>query len=341
MPTIKDVAKEAGVSIATVSYVLNNKITFVSEDTRQIVLQAIQRVGYTPSVTARNLQANQTRLIGYAWHPIPNGQVNPVLDQFTYYMAHAAEEAGYHILTFTCSKENPVPIYEELIKRQRVDAFVLAGTNTDDPRIEFLIEKKFPFVCFGRSNPEWQFDYVDTDGESGMRQATEYLIRLGHRKIAFVAWPKTSLAGNYRLQGYMNAMRHAGLPVPPEYIIHVEQDQESGRTALRRWLQLPAEMQPTAIIAVTDLIAIGVMNEAKERGMVIGRDLSVIGYDNAPLVEYYSPALTTLEQQIPEMGHILIQMIEGMFQKQQRDLVQLVVPPRFIVRESCGVPRSE
>ena len=91
MPTIKDVAKEAGVSIATVSYVLNNKDTFVSKATRLQVLEAIERIGYTPNITARSLKASQTRLIGYAWHEVPYDQVNPVLDRFTYYLAQAAE----------------------------------------------------------------------------------------------------------------------------------------------------------------------------------------------------------------------------------------------------------
>src|SRR5215213_4303179 len=106
MPTIKDVAREAGVSIATVSYVLNNKADAVSEPTRKHVIEAADRIGYRPNVTARNLRSNQTRLIGYAWYDapsenVPAGRLNTVLDWFTFYLARAAEQSGYHLLTFT------------------------------------------------------------------------------------------------------------------------------------------------------------------------------------------------------------------------------------------------
>jgi DNA-binding LacI/PurR family transcriptional regulator len=341
MPTIKDVAREAGVSVATVSYVLNNKHQLVSAKTRRHVLEAIQRVGYTPSAMGRNFKANKSKLIGYAWHPITYGQVNTVLDQFTYFMAQAAEEAGYHILTFTCSKDDPVPVYAELIKSHRVDAFVLSGTNLNDERIAFLLEKGFPFVSFGRSNPEWQFSYVDTDAYAGTQEATQYLIQLGHRRIAFVGWPEGSLTGDFRIDGYRDAMTSAGLPVNPLWLSRGTQAAETGRVALARWLEMPPEQRPTAILCVTDLVAMGVMVEARERGLVVGRDLSVIGFDNAPLVEYFQPALTTLEQRIPEMGHILIDMIEGMVNEERTDLVQLLVKPRFIIRESCGAPPPE
>ncbi len=338
MPTIKDVAKEAGVSVATVSYVLNNKTSLVSIETRHTVLAAIQRVGYTPSMVGRNLQSNKSKLIGYAWHPMIYGQVNPVLDQFTYFMAQAAEEAGYHILTFTCPEHNPIPTYAELIETRRVDAFVLSGTNMNDPRIPFLLDKGFPFVSFGRSNPEWQFSYVDTDARAGVHEAANYLIDLGHRRIAFVGWPQGSLTGDQRLQGYQDALREHGLPANPDFVIRGIQSELTGRNALREWLELPLEERPTAVMAVTDLVAVGVMNEAHERGLHIGRDLSIIGFDNAPLVEYLTPALTTLEQRIPEIGHILMDMVERMFNGVHDDLVQLLVTPRFIVRESCSAP---
>lgn len=338
MPTIKDVAREAGVSVATVSYVLNNRDTLVSQQTRQIVLETIQRVGYTPSVVGRGLQANKSRLIGYAWHAITYGQVNPVLDQFTYYMAHAAEEAGYHLMTFTCSQENPLPVYADLVAARRVDAFVLSGTRYDDPRIAYLLEKKFPFVSFGRSNPDWEFSYVDTDARAGVLEAMRYLIELGHRRIGFVGWPPGSLSGDWRKLGYLQGMAEAGLPVSEDYLRYGKQSEQTGRAALQHWLTLPLADQPTAVFAVTDLIAIGVMNQARDCGLTVGRDLSVIGFDNAPLVDHFTPSLTTLAQPLAEIGHILMQLMERMVNPPTPDLVQLLVPPRFIVRDSCAAP---
>ncbi|XWX04163.1 LacI family DNA-binding transcriptional regulator [Aggregatilineales bacterium SYSU G02658] len=338
MPTIKDVAREAGVSVATVSYVLNNKQDLVSEPTRRAVLEAIKRVGYTPSVVGRGLQANKSHLIGYAWHPITYGQVNPVLDQFTYFMAHAAEEAGYHLLTFTCPLDDPVPVYEDLITTRRVDAFVLSGTRQNDPRIAYLLERGFPFVSFGRSNPEWAFSYVDTDARTGVREAVSYLVALGHRRIAFVGWPEGSLSGDWRLQGYLDGMHAFALPVPPPYVQRGVQSNTTGRQALCHWWELPEAERPTAVIAVTDLIAVGVMLQAREFGLSLPADLSIIGFDNAPLVEYFTPALTTFEQRIPEIGHILVELVERMVRGDQPEHRQVLVPPRLIVRDSCAPP---
>jgi DNA-binding LacI/PurR family transcriptional regulator len=339
MPTIKDVAREAGVSIATVSYVLNNKLGSVSQETRQNVLQAIARVGYTPNITARNLKNNQTRLIGYAWHEVPSDQVNPVLDRFTYHLARAAEAVGYHLLTFTHKLTDPIPAYNDLIRTQRVDAFVLAGTQFDDPRIQFLSEVKFPFVCFGRSNLEWSFPYVDTDGEAGTRAAIEYLVSLGHRRIGMAAWGEDSISGSFRLAGYQAGMAAAGLTVRPGDIIRGEHSEWAGRSALREWLKMPAPERPTAVIAITDLVAIGIMNEAEQHGLVIGRDLSVMGFDDAPMVQYLRPALTTMQQAIVEMTEMLVEMVEQVL-KSSDFMSRKLIPPRMIVRASCGRPNQ-
>ncbi len=336
MPTIKDVAREAGVSIATVSYVLNNKRTFFSEGTRQQVLEAVERIGYTPNVTARNLKASQTRLIGYAWHEVPYGQVNSVLDHFTYCLAQAAEAAGYHILTFTHPLHDAAPVYEELIKTQRVDGFVLAGTVADDERIRFLIEAEFPFVSFGRSNPEWQFPWVDTDGARGVYEAVNYLLNLGHRRIAMAAWPEGSISGSFRVAGYVEALQKAGILFRPEFIARGIHSEQFGREALAYWYQLPEAERPTAVIAVSDLIAIGVMNEARRRGLVIGDTLSVIGFDDAPMGQYLTPPLTTVRQPIAEIGQALVTMLEIILGKRTPAESAILAAPELIERESCG-----
>lgn len=340
MPTIKDVAKAAGVSIATVSYVLNNKDAGITENTRMQVLEAVRRVGYTPNVTARNLKASRSRLIGYAWHEVPVGQVNSVLDRFAYYLAQAAESAGYHMLTFTHPAQDAVQVYDDLIRTGRVDAFVLSDTNTNDPRIRFLIEQNFPFVSFGQANPDWDFCWVDTDGRAGVRAAVEYLITLGHRRIAMVAWPEESLVGESRLAGYRDALASAGIGYNPVYIYRGKYEIETGNRAVRYWMQLPAHERPTAVVAVTDLIAIGIMNEAEQHGLVIGDTLSVIGYDDVPLTQYLRPALTTVQQPIPEIGRKIMEMLEAVLTGQPIAHKQQLFTPALIIRESAGPPRS-
>jgi len=343
MPTIKDVAREAGVSIATVSYVLNNKRHFVSEETRRVVLEAIARVGYTPNITARNLKSARTRLIGYAWHQVPEGQVNSTLDYFIYSLARAVEGAGYHLLTFTHHNNNPVPVYDELIRTQRVDAFVLSGTLIDDARVPFLMQSGFPFIAFGRSNPDWAFPYVDIDGQAGVRQATDYLLQLGHERIGIISWRPESTTGRYRLAGYQQAMESMDMPMPPTLIYSGTDTEESGREAVQYWQGLPADERPTAIIALSDIVAIGAMNEAARHGLVVGRDLSVIGFDDSPLAQYMKPALTTLRQPIPEVCQTLVMTLETLLSKNLPETPpQILIPPQLIIRESCHpIPPSQ
>jgi DNA-binding LacI/PurR family transcriptional regulator len=337
MPTIKDVAREAKVSIATVSYVMNNKDANITAETRQQVLRAVERTGYTPNITARNLKANRTRLIGYAWHETPGGQVNSLLDRFTYCLAQAAESAGYHILTFTDRPHDPASVYNELIRTRRVDAFVLASTIVNDPRTRFLIDQKFPFVSFGRVAPDWDFNWVDTDGRLGVYDAVRYLIGLGHRRIAMIAWPEESLTGTFRLQGYLDGLADAGIAFRPDYLLRTEHNEQSGREAMAKLWQLEPSARPTAIVAISDLIAIGVMNEARARDIHLGSDLSVIGFDNTPLTQYLCPSLTTIEQPIVEITQMLTQIVEDVL-RGPLETRQVLVPPRLIVRGSSGTP---
>ncbi len=334
MPTIKDVAREAGVSIATVSYVLNNKTDAISEDTRRRVWSAAHKIGYRPNVTARNLRSSQSRLIGYAWHEASPQQVNAVLDRFTYALARAAEASGYHILTFTYPPDDPLPVYDELIRTGRVDAFVIGSTIRDDPRVRFLIDQQFPFVSFGRANADWDFRWVDTDGEAGIGAAVDYLASLGHTRIAMAAWGGDSLTGSYRAAGYLAGLRRAGIKPNPAYLIRGENSEQAGRDALAAWLDLP--VPPTAVVAISDLVAIGVMNQAERRGLMVGRDLSVIGFDDAPMTQYLRPALTTLRQPIEAIGQTLIAMLGDLLKGGEPPQRQLLLPPRLVTRESCG-----
>jgi LacI family transcriptional regulator len=274
--TMKDVAREAGVSTATVSYVLNEKSSFVSDETRIRVLEAVERLGYIRNVTAQNLRHQRTRLIGFAWSEMPRDKHNAILDNFAYHLTRTAAEIGCRVLTFTYSESDPIRYYAELIRTQRVDAFVVANTEPEDARIHFLIEEKFPFVSFGRSTPDWAFNWVDTDGAAGVETAVNYLIELGHHQIAMIAWPESSLSGNYRVEGYRRALERAALPFIPEYLVRTVHSETTGRAAFAQLIALPMKMRPTAVIAVSDLVAVGAMNAARDHGMQVGTDVSVI-----------------------------------------------------------------
>jgi DNA-binding LacI/PurR family transcriptional regulator len=341
MPTIKDVAKEAGVSIATVSYVLNDRKDMVSEKTRVHVLETAKRLGYRPNIIARNLQSSRTKLIGYAWHINPLDQPTSVMDQFIYTLAQSVEAAGYHLLTFTYKSADPVAIYDDLIRSGRVDGFVLADTVVDDPRVRHLLEQNFPFVSFGRANEEWDFNWVDTDGQAGMVEATAYLQSLGHRRIAFLGWPSDSLSGNFRLQGYLDAMAEAGCDVPEHYIIHNDYSENSLEQAFHFWHQLSKDQQPTALLSVSDFVAVNAMRTAEQFGYRIGETLSIVGFDDAPFVRYLQPGLTTMSQPFRYISDLLVENLDNIIQEGRSERLQKLIIPELIVRGTSGVPQAE
>lgn len=335
-PTIREVAREAGVSIATVSYVLNNSRP-VTPETRERVLSAARRLGYRPNIIARNLQASETRLFGYTWRPTPPDSFNPILDRFLQSMAEAAAAHGYRVLTFpTTTLEEELAAYQELILIGQVDGFILSNTNLNDQRVRALLDMKFPFVAFGRSNPEWDFPWVDVDGAVGTELATAHLIERGHRRIACLAWPEQSLTGQYRLEGYRRSMAEAGLEVRPEWVRRVENFYNDAYQATWQLLSLPREIRPTAIVALTDLMAIGAINAGWDAGYQVGRDLAVVGFDDAPVARFFRPPFSSLRQPIAEVGERLATMLADLVCGRPIAEPHLLLKPELIVRESSS-----
>ncbi|MCS7010658.1 MAG: LacI family DNA-binding transcriptional regulator [Anaerolineales bacterium] len=332
--TLKTVAAQAGVSYQTVSKVLNGQAS-VAPETRQRILEAVKTLGYRPYQIARSMRARRSFMIGYSWVQTSPDQVNHILDQFLTSMVREAEAAGYHLLPFPFREGNAqVDAYRELIDTGRVDGFVLSSVNYNDPRIHFLMERGFPFVAFGRSDPGLDFPYVDVDGADGLRQAVEHLLQRGHTRIAALAWPEDSRVGNERLQGYFETMQRAGLVVLPEWIERGEGTFEFGREATARLLALPPEKRPTAIVALNDTMAIGAMHLARELGLEVGRTLSIIGFDDAPMSQYLVPALTTIRQPIAEAGQKCVDILVGLIEGKPLAQRQVLLAPKLIVRAS-------
>ncbi len=338
--TLKQVAALAGVSYQTVSKVLNGKAS-VSKETEKRIWEAVRQLGYRPHLMARGLRSQRSQLIGYSWPPSPPSQPNPILDQFLQSMFQAAEREGYHLLTFPHHEgEAQVEAYRELIDTARVDGFIISAVEWDDPRIAFLLERGFPFVAFGRANPEWDFPYVEVDGTAGMREATRYLLSLGHRRIFALAWPEPSRVGQDRLRGYLEAMQAAGIQPAPDWIARGEGAFEFGYAATSRWLQRPPEERPTAIVALNDVMAIGAMQAVQEHGLRVGQDVSIVGFDDYPLVEYLSPALTTVRQPIEEVGRRIVDMLVRILKDEPLEERHVLLSPELIVRASSGPPKT-
>lgn len=335
MVAIKDVAKRAGVSTATVSYVLNNRES-ISQATRERVLRAAAELGYRPSVIARGLQDGRSRMLGYSWTPVPEGQYNPILDRFLQSMAEAATRHGYHVLALPApTVTNEIEVYRELVRTNRVDGLILSATNLDDPRIRYLLDEGFPFVAFGRSNPAWDFPWIDVDGTAGVRRAVEHLLALGHRRIACLTWPASSLTGQHRLAGYLQAMREAGLPAEGEPVVReVENDYASAYSAARGLLAAEGDGRPTAIVCVSDLIALGVLNAASDAGLQVGRDLAIAGFDDSPIATYARPPLTSIRQPVAEVAERAVRMLLALIGGEPVEERHVLLEPTLVIRAS-------
>jgi len=333
--TLKEVAARAGVSYQTVSKVLNAQAQ-VTKETRQRITDAVRELGYRPNHIARNMRSKRSHMIGYSWVQTPPNQVNHILDQFLSSMVSEAEAAGYHLLPFPFRDgQAQVDDYRELINTGRVDGFVISSVNYNDPRVIFLLERKFPFVAFGRSDPELDFPYVDVDGAGGLYQAMQHLISREHRRIAAIAWPEDSRVGNERLRGYFESMQKAGLPVRPEWIERGKGTFEFGYEAASRLIKLPPEERPSAIVTFNDTQAIGALRAAREHGLEVERDIAIIGFDDAPMSQYLFPAITTVRQPIREAGHKCVEILVALMKGNQPEEYQVLLQPQLIVRASA------
>lgn len=335
--TLKQVAQAAGVSYQTVSKVLNGQKQ-VAKDTADRIASAVEALGYHPSYTARSLRTQRSFTLGYSWPPAPAGDENFILDQFLQNMFLAAEERGYYLLCFPyhSDPEKHLATYASLIESHRVDGFVLSNIEYDDPRVRLLLDRRFPFVAFGRSNSELVFPWIDVDGGHGIRLAMNHLIERGHRKIAALAWPETSRVGNNRMEGYLSVLADNGLAPDPAWIKRGRGSFDFGYRATLELLDLPHPNRPTALIALNDMMAIGALRAVAQRGLRAGRDFAVTGFDDAPLVEYATPPLTTVRQPIAAIGQRLISMLTAQITSDSlpEPLTELMAP-QLMVRESA------
>ncbi|MDB5057415.1 MAG: putative LacI family transcriptional regulator [Chloroflexi bacterium] len=331
--TIRDVAALAGVSVSTVSYVINAN-PLVNVDTRRKVEAAIEALEYRPNSTARNLKASETRMIGYAWHRVYDVvQRNQVLDRFLYEMAQAAERKGYHVLTFAPSAPHAEEGYTNLIRTNRVDGFVVSDTTYDDPRIRRLQELHVPFACFGRSNAAWDFPYADDDGPRGVGLVVQHLLAQGHTHIAMLGWPEGAVVGDLRVHGFHEALQAAGLNIHPGSLVRTLNDVPHAAKAAEHVLSLSPS--PTAIICATDIIAIGVRMYLERSGLRMGADVAVASYDDTPVAE--ALGLTSVHQHIEVIARAVTDLLIGEIQGTPALERHVLVEPSLIVRASSGV----
>jgi len=307
--TIYDVAKAAGVSIATVSRAVSGS-GLVAEGTRQRILDTVRALGYEPNAIARSLVTRATQTIGLLLPDI----TNPYFPELVKGVQLLADERSYMLLlTQTGGDPKTEQRYLDLLRGKAIDGVLVVGLAMSRSRLSKFAASGIPMVSLDRDVDLPGTVLVHLDNRAGARRATEHLLSLGHHAIAHIGGPSSLKVSQERHQGYLDALRAAGVSETPG--LHVEADftEEGGRQAGLTLLDGGDAF--SAVFAANDLMAIGAMAGLKERGVLVPSKVSVVGFDDIHLAAYTSPALTTVRQPTYEMGRraaqILIDAIQG------------------------------
>ncbi len=330
--TLKDIARESGYSITTVSHALSG-YGDVNENTRQHIIAIAERLGYQPNLAARHLRSKQTKTIGMVI-PLTAYFSDPFFMELLSGVGRQAAEYGYDLLLSAQQPgEEELNAYRRIVASSRIDGVVVARVQRDDPRITFLKEAHHPFVVFGRSNAN-DYPYIDVDGRAGVHQIVLHLARLGHRRIAFVLSPPQLAFTALRYEGYCQGLAEAGLPLDTAYIVQGDLTRASGHAAAARLLALPEP--PTAIVACNDSMALGAMLAIQEQKLVVGRDVAVAGFDDIPAAASANPPLTTVRQPIYDIGRQALDMLIRVIRNEPIENLHVLLVPELIVRASSG-----
>ena len=307
---MRDVAQRAGVSISTVSHVVNNSRP-VSEAYRQRVLEAMAELGYRPNALARSLRRQETNTLGMI---VPDS-ANPFFAEIARAIEDTSFAKDYSVIL--CNSEGDLDkqrAYTDVLIEHRVAGilFVAAGVSTE--LVNDLHQRRVPLVLVDREVPGVVVDCVLTNHAQGGRLAVEHLVTLGHRRIACVSGSSELSPSADRLTGYRLELERHGLPLDPDLVKKGDFQFESGYQAAQALLDLAEP--PTAIFACNDLMAVGCMRAAVERGLKVPQDLSIVGFDDIRLASFTNPPLTTVAQPKYEIGSwatkLLLQRIQDL-----------------------------
>jgi DNA-binding LacI/PurR family transcriptional regulator len=333
--TIRDVAKYAGVGLGTVSRVINDSPQ-VSEATRERVKAAIAQLGFVPNPTARRLSLGKTLTIAaiVPWFTRP-AEVERLRG-----VESTLAESEYDLVLYNVeTAEKRDAYFHDVPRREQTDGVLIVSLSPRDDDVPRLVQSTVPIVLVDANHPSLtSLNRVIVNDVAGGRQATQYLIELGHRRIGYISdlleTPFNFTSSRDRLEGYRQALTAAGIPFRADYHGQGEHGRYEARRLASRMLQLPD--RPTAIFAASDTQALGVLEAAQDCGLRIPEDLSVIGYDDIEISEYIG--LTTVRQLLYESGKRGVELLLDVLENPTTDPICEVMPTELIVRKTTAAP---
>src|SRR5512138_293273 len=330
--TMSDVARKAGVSLMTVSRVINNKGD-VSSETRQRVLEVISNLGYRPSAIARSLATRETATIGLVVPDVSNA----FFAEITQGVERLAYSKGYHV--FLCNTEED-PQRElaviQSLEEKRVDGLILCSSRLEEEKLIDILASLPAVVLINRrlhQTVEDTFDSVSLDDERGGWLAARHFIENGHKQIGFLAGPPASYSGAGRRKGFLAALQANGIDLVDGWLRHCQPSVEGGYEATRYLLGTWPEL--TALFCFNDLVAVGALQACDELGRRIPEDLAIVGHDDIPVAALVSPTLTTCRVPRYELGARAVNALLERLRDCPGNCSQIVLQPELVIRESA------
>lgn len=329
--TIYDVAREAGVSMATVSRVVNNNPN-VKPQTRKKVFEAIERLGYRPNAVARGLASKKTTTVGVVIPDISNAIFAEV--------ARGIEDIAnmYHYNIILCNadkkKDKEIRVINTLLEKQ-VDGLLFMGGAVTDEHLQAFRTSNVPIVLCATTDENGTIPSVDIDHEGAAFDAVQTLIKQGHTKIAMIGGTLQDPANGYsRFQGYKRALETAGLPYDENLVRIGNYRYESGADAMKHFLDLPD--RPTAIFSATDEMAIGAIHCIQDNGLKVPEDFSIISVDNSRMASMVRPQLSAVAQPMYDIGAVSMRLLTKLMKKETVEHAKVVLPHEVVMRQSVG-----
>ncbi len=332
--TIKDIAERTGKSITTVSRALAG-YDDVAPETKLLVRQVAQELGYEPNLLAQRLQKQRTDTLGLILPTFGPRFSDPFFSEFLAGVGNRAARSGFDLLVSTQAPgADEIDAYRRKVQGRQVDGFIVVRTRRQDARIDYLRQAGVPFVVFGRTEGMLDFPFVDEDGVLGMRLMAGHLARLGYRRIACIAPPAELMFAHFRLQGLREGLAEHGVALEESQVYHSDLTQRGGYATAQSLLA--GDGPPDAIAACNDLMALGAMSAAQGQGLTVGADVAVTGFDDIPMAEHSHPPLTTLHQPIYEIASTLTEMLLAIIAGKAPEQSQVILKPQLVIRRSCG-----
>ena len=322
MPTLKDVAREANVSVSTASYAINGS-TLITKDTRERVLQAAQKIGYRPNANAKNLKKNKSEIIGF----FLSGFTGPFFNEILEGVQDVVIKNGYEMVVSASNQKH------RLLVESYVDGAIILNFHLDDKLIDNLASERLPIVTLDREIENKFIKNVILQNKVGMALAVNHLVEKGHKRIGFIGGHSDSYDGEKRLEGFKESLASKQIPFHEKDLIRADFTELSGLLAMDQYIQENKNEMPTAFVSANDEMAIGTMKALQQNGYHVPNDVAVVGFDDIALAQYANPPLSTVRIQKKLWGEIAAKTLFEMLDKQY-DAELPEVPIEFVQRSS-------